>query len=294
MQVFGADVIPSPSNLTDSGRAILAKDPQSPGSLGIAISEAVEDANSHPGTKYSLGSVLNHVLLHQTIVGLEAKQQMELAGDTPDVVVACVGGGSNFAGLTFPLLAPALKHGSDKSSGESATASNITPRIVAVEPKACPVLTKGTYAYDYGDCAGLVPALKMHTLGHDFVPPGIHAGGLRYHGMSPIISALFKKGLIDTKAVGQLEIFEAAHLFTRTEGILPAPESAHAICAAIDLAIECKKTGKQQVILFCLSGHGYFDLSAYESYRNNELEDIDHSELKIDKPLINLLDKEES
>ncbi len=288
MQVFGANVIPSPSNLTGSGRTILAKDPNSPGSLGIAISEAVEDANNRPGTKYSLGSVLNHVLLHQTIIGLEAKQQMQLTGDTPDVIVACAGGGSNFGGLTFPFLEPALKQIENKSSIGSASSGYITPRIIAVEPEACPTLTRGIYAYDYGDCTGLVPALKMYTLGHDFIPPGIHAGGLRYHGMSPIISALVEKGLIHATAVKQLDVFRAAHLFTRTEGILPAPESAHAICAAIDLAMESKKTRKEQVILFGLSGHGYFDMSAYEAYRNKELQNVGKSELKIDKTHIKL------
>ncbi len=279
MQTFGGNVIPSPSNTTVSGRAILAKEPDSPGSLGMAISEAVEDAVSNPGTKYSLGSVLNHVLLHQTIIGLEARLQMKIAGDAPDTIIACAGGGSNFGGLAFPFLEPALK---------SHTPNLHMPRIIAVEPEACPTLTKGVYAYDYGDCAGMVPALKMHTLGHDFVPPGIHAGGLRYHGMSPIISALLNQGFITARAVKQLEVFEAALLFARAEGIIPAPESAHAIRAAIDIAAESRNTGKEKVILFGLSGHGYFDMSAYDGYRNGLLKDIAHPQPEIDKALAKL------
>jgi tryptophan synthase beta chain len=291
MQTFGAHVIPSPSNSTASGRAILAKDPESPGSLGIAISEAVEDTNKHPGTRYSLGSVLNHVLMHQTIIGLEARRQMELAGDTPDTIVACAGGGSNFGGLVFPFLEPVLKRA--KNAKESVPEGlHSSPNIIAVEPEACPTLTKGLYTYDYGDCAGKVPALKMHTLGHDFVPPGFHAGGLRYHGMSPIISALLHEGFISARAVKQLAVFEAAELFARTEGILPAPESAHAIRTAIDLAIESKESGKGQVILFGLSGHGYFDMTAYEEYRNGLLKDIIYPQSEIDKTLSTLVKKE--
>jgi len=279
MQTFGANVIPSPSNTTVSGRSVLAKDPGSPGSLGIAISEAVEDAVSNPGTKYSLGSVLNHVLLHQTVIGLEARLQMEMASETPDTIIACAGGGSNFGGLAFPFLEPALK---------SHTPGLHAPKIIAVEPEACPTLTKGMYAYDYGDCAGMVPALKMHTLGHDFVPPGIHAGGLRYHGMSPIISALLNEGLITARAVKQLEVFEAAQLFARTEGIIPAPESAHAIRVAMDIAAESRNTGKEKVILFGLSGHGYFDMSAYDGYRNGMLEDVVYPQSEINKALARL------
>ncbi len=300
MQVFGADVISSPSSSTGSGRAILADDPESPGSLGIAISEAVEDAAGSPGTKYSLGSVLNHVLTHQTVIGLEAQRQMELAGDTPSTVIACAGGGSNFGGLAFPFLKPVLKHRkhvpqpgalnslSGITTPDTSMPNDMAPKIIAVEPEACPSLTKGIYAYDYGDCSGLVPALKMHTLGHNFVPPGIHAGGLRYHGMSPIISALFNEGFIAARAVKQRAVFEAAELFARTEGIIPAPESAHAIRVAIDLATECTKTGREEAILFGLSGHGYFDMSAYEAYRNGVLQDSVHPQSEIDKALAGL------
>jgi tryptophan synthase beta chain len=274
MQTFGANVIESPSNLTNAGRAILEKDPESTGSLGIAISEAVEDAAANADTNYSLGSVLNHVCMHQTIIGLEAKKQMEMIDEYPDVVFACCGGGSNFAGIAFPFLM-------DKFKGTKV-------RAVAVEPTACPTLTKGVYAYDYGDTAKMAPIAKMYTLGHDFVPAGIHAGGLRYHGASPIISRLYHDGIIEAAAYGQKSIFEAAVLFARTEGIVPAPESAHAIRAAIDEALNAKETGEKKVILFNLSGHGYFDMSSYDMYFSGVMEDINHSENAIKESLKNL------
>jgi len=301
MKAFGADVIPSPSNKTESGRKALAVDPNCPGSLGIAISEAVEDTVNHPGTKYSLGSVLNHVLLHQTVIGLEAKAQMEMAEDTPDVIIACAGGGSNFGGLAFPFLEPTLKgmkvqegQGKQVTCGQrticfhSGSSLPLSPRIIAVEPEACPTLTRGIYAYDYGDSVGMVPALKMFTLGHDFVPPGIHAGGLRYHGMSPIISALVHEGLIEAKAVEQIAVFEAAQLFAKSEGIIPAPESAHAIRVAIDEALRCKETGQEKAILFGLSGHGHFDMSAYDEYQKGRLTNVKHPQSEIDKALSTL------
>lgn len=271
MQTWGAEVIPSPSERTRAGRSILEKDPDSPGSLGIAISEAVEDALNHDDTKYSLGSVLNHVLLHQTIVGLEAKKQMEMIGEYPDVVIACCGGGSNLGGISFPFLY-------DKFSGKEV-------RVIAVEPSACPTLTKGVYTYDFGDTAQLTPLIKMYTLGHDFIPPGIHAGGLRYHGDSPIISLLYHEGFIEAKAYPQRTVFESAVLFSRTEGIIPAPESAHAIRAVIDEALKAKEEKREITILFNLSGHGYFDLSAYESYFAGELEDYEYPEDKIKEAL---------
>jgi len=268
MEVYGSEVLPSPSSKTETGKGFVALNPEHPGSLGIAISEAVEDAVSHPFTKYSLGSVLNHVLLHQTVIGQEALLQMEQMGDKPDVVIGCVGGGSNFAGLVFPILRPFLqarKKGKDMPK----------PRVIAVEPKACPSLTRGIYAYDYGDTAGIVPALKMYTLGHGFVPPSIHAGGLRYHGMSPIVSGLYREGIIEAQALGQREVFQAAVLFSRTEGFLPAPESAHAVKVAIDVALEAKRENKSLSILFNLSGHGYLDLGAYESHLKGLLEDYE-------------------
>ena len=293
MKIFGAEVIPSPSNKTEAGRMTLATDPDCPGSLGIAISEAVEDTVVHPGTKYSLGSVLNHVLLHQTVIGLEAKAQMEMAQDFPDVVIACAGGGSNFGGLTFPFLAPVLKELKKAKCDEGRLQTETAPikpgpRVIAVEPKACPTLTQGIYAYDYGDSVGMVPALNMYTLGHDFVPPGIHAGGLRYHGMSPIISGLFHHGIIEAQAVEQLAIFEAAQLFARAEGIIPAPESAHAIRVAIDEALKCKQTGEEKVILFGLSGHGHFDMSAYDEFQKGLLKNVTHPQSEIDKALAKL------
>lgn len=272
MEMFGARVIPSPSPFTEAGRKILEKDPDSPGSLGIAISEAVEDAVTHPDTNYALGSVLNHVILHQTIIGEEARLQMEKAGDWPDVVIGCVGGGSNFAGISLPFLR-------DKLLGKSSI------RAVAVEPSACPTLTRGVFAYDYGDVAGLTPLLKMYTIGSQFIPPKIHSGGLRYHGDSPIVSKLFKDGVIEAKAYKQREIFEAAILFAQSEGIVPAPESAHAIKAAIDEAIIAREEGRAKTILFSLSGHGHFDLAAYDDYLNNRLEDVDISEEELAKSL---------
>ncbi|NMC47140.1 MAG: TrpB-like pyridoxal phosphate-dependent enzyme [Chloroflexi bacterium] len=261
MQSFGAQVFASPTDRTDSGRAILAQQPDSPGSLGIAISEAVEvAATSHGTKKYGLGSVLNHVLMHQSVIGEEALKQMDMAGEYPDVVIGCVGGGSNFGGIAFPFLRENLNHGQHT-------------RLLAVEPAATPSLTKGVYAFDFGDTAKLSPVLKMYTLGHDFIPPQIHAGGLRYHGMAPSLSALYDAGLIQAVAVHQLATFEAAIQFARAEGILPAPESAHAIRAAIDEALDAKEKGEKRVILFNLSGHGHFDMASYQSYLGGELQD---------------------
>ncbi|MDI3522208.1 MAG: tryptophan synthase beta chain [Bacillota bacterium] len=260
MQVFGAEVYASPTDKTESGRAVLARDPDSPGSLGIAISEAVEDAVQHPDTNYSLGSVLNHVVLHQTIIGLEAQKQLEKAGHYPDTVIACSGGGSNFCGLALPFVRDKIRAGK-------------RTRILAVEPTACPSLTKGKFTYDFGDEAHLTPRMMMYTLGSDFVPPGIHAGGLRYHGASPIESQLLHDGLIEAKAYGQLAVFEAAVLFARAEGIVPAPESSHAIRAAIDEALAAREAGEARTILFNLSGHGFLDLSAYDAYLAGELQD---------------------
>ncbi|HOJ09666.1 MAG TPA: TrpB-like pyridoxal phosphate-dependent enzyme [Clostridiales bacterium] len=279
MKTFGADVIASPSNTTNSGRGILAKDPDSSGSLGIAISEAVEDAVTHNDTNYALGSVLNHVCLHQTIIGLEAKKQMEMIDEYPDVIYACVGGGSNFSGIAFPFLM-------DKFNGKKV-------RAVAVEPSACPTLTKGVFAYDYGDTAKMAPIAKMYTLGHDFVPAGIHAGGLRYHGASKIISQLYHDGLIDAVAYGQKVVFDAAIMFARTEGIIPAPESSHAIRAAIDEALRAKEAGEEKVILFNLSGHGYFDMSSYDYYFSGEMKDVEYTEDKVKQSIMNLPQIEE-
>ena len=274
MHVWGAEVFPSPTKKTKAGMAILKKMPHTPGSLGIAISEAVEDAATHDDTKYSLGSVLNHVMLHQTVIGLEAKEQLKLAGEKPDIMIGCVGGGSNFAGLVFPFV-------KDKIEGQDI-------RFIAVEPAACPTLTKGPYRYDFGDTAQLTPLLKMYTLGHDFVPEGIHAGGLRYHGMAPLVSMLFKEKLIEAKAYYQMSVFKAALLFAGTEGILPAPETSHAIKAVIDEALRCKKENKEKCIVFNFSGHGYFDLTSYDKYLNNELIDHEHPEHKIKEALKHL------
>ncbi|HAA90425.1 MAG: Tryptophan synthase beta chain [Thermoanaerobacterales bacterium 50_218] len=271
MEAYGAKVIPSPSPYTEAGRRVLEKDPNSLGSLGIAISEAMEEAINNKDTNYSLGSVLNHVLLHQSIIGLEAKAQMEKIGVYPDVVIGCHGGGSNFAGIAFPFL-------KDRFEGKNV-------RAVAVEPLACPTLTKGAYLYDYGDTAGFTPLLKMYTLGHDFVPPGIHAGGLRYHGAAPLVSKLYHDGYIEAKAYGQLEVFKSLVFFARNEGILPAPESAHAIHAAIIEAEEAREKGDERVILFNLSGHGHFDLTAYEAYLNNELDNVTYSQAMVAKSL---------
>jgi len=283
MHVYGADVTPSPSTRTAAGRAILERDPDSLGSLGIAISEAVEDAVTHDDTRYSLGSVLNHVLLHQTVVGLEAKMQMEMAGDRPDVIVGCVGGGSNFAGLAFPFLRPALL-----SARRRAEAPPPGPRIIAVEPTACPTLTRGLYAYDYGDTACLAPVALMYTLGHGFVPAGIHAGGLRYHGAAPILSALVKRGFIEARAVSQLPVFRSAVDFARSEGIVPAPESAHAIHVAMEVALRARDDGTSPAILIGLSGHGHFDLAAYEAYSAGELKDYMHPQAEIERALASL------
>jgi len=261
MHSWGAEVFASPSTQTNSGRAVLAESPDSPGSLGIAISEAVEDAATHADTNYALGSVLNHVMLHQTVIGQEAKLQMEQAGEEPDTVIGCFGGGSNFGGIALPYVLDRI--------------ANKGPRIIAVEPSACPSLTRGKLAYDFGDTAKLTPLIKMYTLGHDFVPPGIHAGGLRYHGASPLLSHLLNLGFIEARAVNQLPVFEAALKFARTEGILPAPESAHAIRAAIDDAIAAREEGKGRTIMFCLSGHGHFDLGSYESYLAGKLQDYE-------------------
>ncbi len=263
METFGATVHASPTNLTDAGRAILERDPNNMGSLGIAISEAVEVAAKNDDTKYSLGSVLNHVLLHQTIIGEEALLQLAKADDYPDVVIGCAGGGSNMAGLILPFVRERLTNGKQT-------------RFLAAEPTACPSMTKGVYAYDYGDTVGMTPIVKMHTLGHDFMPPGIHAGGLRYHGMAPIMSLLHEEGIVEAKAYPQVGVFEAAVQFARAEGIIAAPESAHAIRAAIDEALEAKEAGQERVILFNLSGHGHFDMSAYAQYFAGELEDYEY------------------
>jgi tryptophan synthase beta chain len=268
METYGATCIPSPSSETESGRAILAANPDSPGSLGIAISEAVEVAAKNADTNYALGSVLNHVLLHQTVIGLEAIEQMEMAGLWPDVVIACAGGGSNFAGIAFPFLGKKLRDGTDV-------------RVVAVEPAACPTLTRGTYAYDFGDTAHLTPLVKMHTLGSQFVPPGFHAGGLRYHGMAPLVSHLKELGLIEARAVHQTPCFEAGVAFALAEGIVPAPESTHAIRVAIDEALACKAEGRTRTILFNLSGHGHFDMQAYTDYFAGKLEDRDYDEAAL-------------
>ncbi|MHB0858947.1 MAG: TrpB-like pyridoxal phosphate-dependent enzyme [Anaerolineae bacterium] len=275
MQLFGASVTPSPSTLTDAGRSILAQDPDSSGSLGIAISEAVEVALKNPDVKYSLGSVLNHVLMHQTVIGEETLMQLDKAGVSADVVVGCVGGGSNFGGIALPFVRQNLRDGAKT-------------RLVAVEPAACPTMTKGTYAFDYGDTAKMAPVVMMDTLGHDFVPPSIHAGGLRYHGMSPIISALHQQGQITPIAYAQTTVFDAAALFTRTEGLVPAPESAHAVKAAIDEALDAKAKGDERVIVFCMSGHGFLDLGAYDAYVAHKLSDYAYPDEKIRESLTRL------
>ncbi|HKJ04742.1 MAG TPA: TrpB-like pyridoxal phosphate-dependent enzyme [Geopsychrobacteraceae bacterium] len=274
MQLWGADVLPSPSNQTNAGRAILAEHPDSNGSLGIAISEAVEDAATHEDTRYCLGSVLNHVCLHQSVIGLEAKEQMAMVGDYPDVVIGCHGGGSNFAGLGFPFVA-------DKANGKDV-------RILAAEPISCPTLTKGVYEFDYGDTARMAPISKMYTLGHDFMPPGIHAGGLRYHGAAPLVSQLLDAGIIEARAVGQVECFEAAVQFARCEGIIPAPESSHAIRAAFDEAIQAREEGKEKTILFNLSGHGHVDMAAYDAFFSGELDNYEYPNEAIKESLAHL------
>jgi tryptophan synthase beta chain len=274
IQTWGAKVFASPSMETNTGRAALAKDPNNPGSLGLAISEAVEEAASRPDTNYALGSVLNHVLLHQTIIGLEAKKQFEKVGDYPDMVFAPCGGGSNFGGVAFPFFA-------DKAAGKKV-------RLVAVEPTSCPTLTKGTYAYDFGDTAGFTPLMKMYTLGHDFMPPSIHAGGLRYHGDSPLVSQLYHEKLIEAVAVPQLATFEAGVQFARAEGIIPAPESNHAIRACIDEALRCKQSGEKKTLFFNLSGHGHFDMAAYDKYFAGQLDDHSYPEELLQASLANL------
>ncbi len=275
MQLNGAEVFESPSSRTNAGRKILQEDPLSNGSLGVAISEAVEDALKNEDTNYTLGSVLNHVLMHQTIIGQEAKKQMEKAEEYPDIVIACVGGGSNFGGLAFPFVR-------DKIKGESKA------EIIAAEPIACPSLTRGKYIYDFGDTAHLTPKMMMYTLGSGFMPPGIHAGGLRYHGASPIVSKLLHDGLIEARAFPQLDVFEAGVLFARTEGIVPAPESAHAIKAAVDEALKAREAGEKKTILFGLSGHGFLDMSAYESYLSGKLKDLEIDDETVSKAISGL------
>ncbi len=275
MKVWGATVHPSPSELTEAGRTVLAQDPDSPGSLGIAISEAVEAAVQADDVKYALGSVLNHVLMHQTVIGEEALRQLASVGETPDLLVGCTGGGSNFAGLSFPFLREKM-------------AGNMNPTIRAVEPAACPSLTKGEYRYDFGDTIGMTPLVKMHTLGHDFIPDPIHAGGLRYHGMAPLISHVYDQGLMEAEAIGQNECFESAILFARTEGIIPAPEPTHAIAAALREARACAESGEEKVILTALCGHGHFDLAAYDAFLSGELVDYDYPEEKVAAAMANV------
>jgi tryptophan synthase beta chain len=275
METYGAEVVPSPSTETNYGRQVLAESPDSPGSLGIAISEAVEDAAGREDTKYSLGSVLNHVLLHQTVIGQEALEQMGMAGESPDIVIGCTGGGSNFAGLTFPFLGRNFRDGASH-------------RIIAVEPEAAPSLTRGVYEYDFGDTAKMAPVAKMFTLGHDFVPEPIHAGGLRYHGMSPLVSLLKEHGYIEARSVHQRSTFEAGVQFARAEGILPAPEPTHAIRVAMDEALAAREAGEARVILFNLCGHGHFDLSAYERYLTGDLEDYEYPREKVEAALASL------
>jgi tryptophan synthase beta chain len=271
METFGATCVPSPSHDTQTGRAILSENPDSPGSLGIAISEAVEDAMNREDTYYSLGSVLNHVLMHQTVIGLEVKKQMDMAGFYPDIIAGCIGGGSNFAGAILPFIP-------DKLKGNRI-------RIIAVEPEACPTLTKGIDMYDFGDVAGLTPLIKMFTLGHTFVPPPVHAGGLRYHGMAPIICHLYRLGLIEARAEHQVAVFQSAVQFARSEGIIPAPEPAHAVKVVIDEALKCKESGEAKTILLALSGHGHFDLAAYEAYLTGKLIDYEYPREKVKEAL---------
>ena len=268
MQTWGATVHSSPSEVTNAGRAILESDPDSPGSLGIAISEAVEVAATNGDVNYSLGSVLNHVLMHQTVIGQEALTQLGKAGEVPDVLIGCTGGGSNFAGLSFPFIREKL-------------AGNMNPVIRAVEPAACPTLTQGEYRYDFGDAAGMTPLIKMHTLGHSFIPDPIHAGGLRYHGMSPLISHLKELGILEAEAIAQTECFEGAVRFARSEGIIPAPEPMHAIAGAVREAARCRETGEEKVILIALCGHGHFDMAAYETFLSGGMTDYDHPQEKI-------------
>ncbi len=276
MQNFGAQVYASPTEHTHFGRALLEQDPENSGSLGIAISEAVEAAATSGGTKkYALGSVLNHVLMHQTVIGLESLEQMAMAGEYPDIVIGCTGGGSNFAGFTFPFLHQNFTNGTKT-------------RVIAVEPASCPSLTKGKYTFDYGDTAKMAPVVKMHTLGHGFMPPGIHAGGLRYHGMSPQVSALVDHGAVEARAVNQLETFQAGVMFAKAEGIIPAPEANHAVRAAIDEALVCKRDGVKKVIAFNLCGHGHFDMAAYDSYHAGRLDDYEYPAERVEAALAEL------
>lgn len=275
MQTWGAECVASPSNLTEAGKAILKKDPDTPGSLGIAISEAVEDAMKHDNTHYSLGSVLNHVLLHQTIIGLETKEQLKMAEVEPDIMIGCVGGGSNFAGLALPFIGDKIKGKNDI-------------RFIAVEPTSCPTLTKGEFVYDYGDTAMMAPITKMYSLGHGFIPPGIHAGGLRYHGMAPIVSALAYEKIIEAESQHQLGCFKAAVDFARTEGFIVAPETSHAIKSTVDQALKCKETGEEKTIVFNCSGHGHFDMAAYGAYFQGKLKDYSYPSDKIREALKDL------
>jgi tryptophan synthase beta chain len=276
MENYGASVYASPSQHTVYGKKVLSETPDSPGSLGIAISEAVEAAASSRGAKkYGIGSVLNHVLMHQTVIGIESLQQMEMAGEYPDIVIGCVGGGSNFAGFAYPFLHKNLTEGKKT-------------RIIAVEPSSCPSLTRGAYTFDYGDAAAMAPVVKMHTLGHTFIPPGIHAGGLRYHGMAPTVSALVDHGDIEARSVKQLETFQAAVQFSQAEGIIPAPEAAHAVRAAVDEALKCKAEGKGKVIAFNLCGHGHFDMAAYDAFHQGKLEDYDYPRELVDEAMLHL------
>lgn len=276
METWGAEVFSSPSQMTNAGREILKKDPETTGSLGISISESVEDAATHDNTKYSLGSVLNHVMLHQTVVGLETKKQFEMIEEYPDVMFGCVGGGSNFSGACFPFV------------GDKLTGKKPELEAIACEPTACPTLTKGPYTYDFGDTARLTPLLKMYTVGHDFVPAPIHAGGLRYHGDAPLLSKLVKENSIGAVAYNQNEVFEAALTFARTEGIVVAPETAHCVKATVDEALRCKETGEEKTIFFANSGHGHFDLAAYDAYHIGKLVDYEYPEENIKKSLANL------
>jgi tryptophan synthase beta chain len=274
MELYGAEVHASPTNKTKAGRKILAEDPESPGSLGIAISEAVEHALTHEGTNYGIGSVFNHVLLHQTVTGQETKKQLELVDDYPDVIFGCIGGGSSFSGLFWPFYY-------DKVSGKAPK----DVRFVATEATACPSITKGEYMYDHGDTARITPLVKMHTLGHDFIPPPIHSGGLRYHGIAPTLSVLYLEKILETRAYNQLEVFDAAKLFVKTEGTIPAPEPTHAIKGAIDEALRCRKTGEKKTILFLLCGHGHFDMQAYDDYLQGKLPPYEYPKEKVDEAM---------
>lgn len=274
MQLWGAEVLPSPSSKTKFGKSILEKDPNNPGSLGIAISEAIEDAVSNENTKYSLGSVLNHVLIHQTVIGLEAKEQLSKIEEYPDMIVGCIGGGSSFSGLFWPFYYDVISKKAEKDVD-----------FLAIEPTAAPSITRGVYTYDHGDAARLTPLLKMYTLGHDFIPPPIHAGGLRYHGKAPTLCLLANEGMVKVRAYNQVEVFEAASLFFKLEGILPAPEPAHAIKAVIDEAIECKRKKQEKTILFLLCGHGYFDMKAYQDYIEGNLPPYEYPKEEIDKSI---------